>query len=280
MPSTVAVPHIGRRTAHRAARSPAVRAAARGGFAARGVIYLLVGVLALRIAFGDPGEQADRGGALAEIAARPFGSVLIWALGLGLAGMALWRLSEAAFGAAGPDGHKAGTRLLSLVRCVFYGVVSFSVLSFAAGKKGSGSGASDQQSRDATAKALELPGGPWLVAAAGVGIAVAGVWIAVRAVLRTFHKHLDRSGMSRTARRGIDVLGVSGGIARGGVFALAGTYVVKAAVTYDPGRAKGMDDTLRSFAHTPAGPWLLAAIAAGLALFGAFSCAMARWRDV
>ncbi|MFF8785099.1 DUF1206 domain-containing protein [Streptomyces sp. NPDC015125] len=280
MPSTLAVPHIGRRTAHRAARSPVVRAAARGGFAARGVIYLLVGVLALRIAFGDSGEQADRGGALAEIAARPFGSVLIWALGLGLAGMALWRLSEAAFGAAGPDGHKAGTRLLSLVRCVFYAVVSFSVLSFAAGKEGSGSGASDRQSRDATAKALDLPGGPWLVAIAGVGVAVAGIWIAVRAILRTFHRHLDRKGMSRAARRGIDVLGVSGGIARGGVFTIAGSYVVKAAVTYDPGRAKGMDDTLRSFADTPAGPWLLAAIAVGLALFGAFSCAMARWRDV
>ncbi|MEW1748895.1 DUF1206 domain-containing protein [Streptomyces angustmyceticus] len=280
MPSTTALPHIGRRTAHRAARSPAVRAAARCGFAARGVIYLLVGVLALRIAFGDSGEQADRGGALAEIAARPFGSVLIWALGLGLAGMALWRLSEAAFGAAGPEGHKTGTRLLSLARCVFYAVVSFSVLSFAAGEKGSGSGASDQQSRDATAGALNLPGGPWLVAAAGVGIAVAGIWIAVRAALRSFHKHLDRSGMSRPVRRGVDVLGVAGGVARGGVFAVAGIFVVKAAVTYDPDRAKGMDDTLRSLADTSAGPWLLAAIAAGLALFGLFSFAMARWRNI
>ncbi|WP_328743345.1 DUF1206 domain-containing protein [Streptomyces caniferus] len=280
MPSTTAVPHIGRRTAHRAARSSAVRAAARGGFAARGAIYFLVGVLALRIAFGDSGEQADRGGALAELAARPFGSVLIWVLGLGLAGMALWRLSEAAFGAAGPEGHKAGTRLLSLARCVFYAVVSFSVLSFAAGEKGSGSGASDQQSRDATAKALDLPGGPWLVAAAGVGIAVAGVWIAVRAARRTFHKHLKRAEMSRPVKRGVDVLGVAGGVARGGVFAVAGVFVVKAAVTYDPDRAKGMDDTLRTLADTSAGPWLLVAIAAGLALFGLFSFAMARWRNI
>ncbi|MGW2390608.1 DUF1206 domain-containing protein [Streptomyces lydicamycinicus] len=280
MHTTSAVPHIGRGTAHRAARSSAVRVAARGGFVARGVIYLLVGVLALRIAFGDSGEQADRGGALAELAARPFGNVLIWALGVGLAGMALWRLSEAGFGAAGPDGHKAGTRLLSFARFVFYAVVSLSVVSFAAGEKGSGSGSSDQQSRDATAQALGLPGGPWLVAAAGVGIALAGIWIAVRAVLRRFHKHLDRSGMSPRLRRGVDVLGISGGLARGGVFAVAGVFVVKAAVTYDPDRAKGMDDTLRSFADTSAGPWLLAAIAAGLALFGLFSFTMARWRNV
>ncbi|MFE1173982.1 DUF1206 domain-containing protein [Streptomyces sp. NPDC058773] len=280
MHPTTVVPPVGRVTARRAARSSVVRAAARGGFVARGVIYLLVGALALRIAFGDSGEQADRGGALAELAARPFGSVLIWALGLGLAGMALWRLSEAGFGAAGPDGHKAGKRLLSLARSVFYAVVSFSVMSFAAGEKGSGSGASDQQSRDATAQALGLPGGPWLVAAAGVGIAVAGAWIAVRAVRRRFHKHLDRSGMSARQQRGVDVLGISGGVARGGVFAVAGVFVVKAAVTFDPGRAKGMDDTLRSFADTSAGPWLLATIAAGLALFGLFSFTMARWRNV
>ncbi|MGW3010099.1 DUF1206 domain-containing protein [Streptomyces sp. NPDC001219] len=280
MHPTTAVPLTGRATARRAARSSAVRIAARGGFVARGVIYLLVGVLALRIAFGDSGKQADRGGALAEIAARPFGGVLIWALGLGLAGMALWRLSEAGFGAAGPDGHKAGTRLLSFARAVFYAVVAFSVMSFAAGEKSSGSGAGDQQSRDATAQALGLPGGPWLVAAAGVGIAAAGAWIAVRAALRKFHKHLDRSGMSARQRRGVDVLGITGGLARGGVFAVAGVFVVKAAVTYDPDRAKGMDDTLRSFTDTSAGPWLLAATATGLALFGLFSFTMARWRTM
>ena len=174
------------------------------------MIYLLVGVLALRIAFGDSGEQADRGGALTEIAARPFGSVLIWALGLGLAGMALWRLSEAGFGAAGPDGHKAGTRLLSLARCLFYAVVSFSVLSFAAGKQGSGSGASDQQSRDATAKALDLPGGPWLVAAAGVGIAVAGSGSRYAPSCARSTSTSTGAGC-RHVRARVDVLGVSGG---------------------------------------------------------------------
>ncbi|MFJ8671959.1 DUF1206 domain-containing protein [Streptomyces sp. NPDC093589] len=275
-----AIPHRGKRTARRAARSPAVRGAARCGFAARGVIYLLVGVLALRIAFGASGEQADRGGALAEIAAQPFGGVLIWALGLGLAGMALWRLSEAAFGSAGPGGEGAGQRLLAFGRFVFYCVVCLSVLAFAAGEKGSGSGASDRQSDDVTAEVLGMPAGPWLVGCVGLGVAVAGVWIAVRAGRRTFHKELKRGEMSRRARRGVDVLGVPGGIARGGVFALAGVFLVKAAVTYDPKSATGMDDTLRALAGTPAGVWLLGAVAAGLALFGLFSFTMARWRDV
>ncbi|WP_432093001.1 DUF1206 domain-containing protein [Streptomyces sp. bgisy100] len=267
-----------RRTARQAANSSAVEAAARWGLAARGVIYFLVGLLALRIAFGDGGEQADRGGALEELADQPFGALLVWAVGIGLAGMALWRLSEAAFGAAGPDGHKPSKRLLSAARAVFYAFVAYSVLSFAAGEKGSGS--SDQQSRDITSRAMELPAGQWLVALGGLAVAGAGLWIAIRAMLRKYHKHLKRSAMSRRTKKAVDVLGVSGGIARGVVFAVAGAFAVQAATQYDPDEAKGLDDTLRTFSDTPAGPWLLAAIAAGLALFGVFSFAMARWRKV
>src|SRR3954453_13248908 len=100
--------------ARRAARGSAMEYAARAGFTARGVIYLLVGVLALQIAFGDGKRQADRGGALAEISDKPFGAVLLWALGAGLVGMALWRLSEAAFGSVERDGHSARMRSLAL----------------------------------------------------------------------------------------------------------------------------------------------------------------------
>ncbi|KFF98632.1 membrane protein [Streptomyces scabiei] len=263
----------------RAARGSVTEGAARAGLTARGVIYLLVGALALQIAFGGSSEQADRQGALAEIAEKPLGSVMLWALGTGLVGMALWRLSEAVFGAAGPDGRKWTKRLASAARFVFYAFVAYSVLTFAAGE-GSGGGSSDEQSRDVTARALELPGGQWLVGAAGVGVIGAGVWIGVRAVMRSYHKHLRLGEMSRRARRLVDVTGVGGGAARGLVFAMAGVFAVRAAIAYEPDRAKGLDDTLRSFAEAPAGPALLACVAAGLMLFGLFSFAMARWRKV
>ncbi|MEU2251327.1 DUF1206 domain-containing protein [Streptomyces sp. NPDC019224] len=266
--------------ARQAGNSTAVEAAGRAGFAARGVIYFLVGFLALHIAFGDGGKQADRGGALAEIAQKPFGHVLLWVLGVALAGMALWRLSEAAFGAAGPDGHKATKRLASGGRAVFYAFVSYSVLMFAAGDKGSGSGQGDARSRDVTARVLDMPGGRWLVGAAGVGIACAGLWIAGRAALHTFHKHLRMGDMSRTMRRAVDTTGVFGGVSRGLVFAVAGGFAVSAAVKARSGEARGMDDTLRSFSTTPAGPWLLGLIAAGLVAFGLFSLANARWRKL
>ncbi len=255
--------------------------AGRAGFVARGVIYILVGLLALRIAFSDGGgKQADRGGALSEISQKPFGSVLLWILGIALVGMALWRLSEAAFGAAGPDGEKATKRLASAGRAVFYGFVAYSVLMFAAGDKGSGSGKSDAQSQDTTAKVLDLPGGRWIVGVAGVAVAGIGLYIAARAAMRKFHKRLRLDDMSRTTRRGVDIVGVFGGVSRGVVFAVAGGFAVSAAVKARSGEAKGMDDTLRSFASTPAGPWLLAVIAVGLMAFGLFSFANAKWRKI
>ncbi|MFK0026627.1 DUF1206 domain-containing protein [Streptomyces sp. NPDC090798] len=266
--------------ARRAANSKAVAAAARAGFVARGVIYVLIGVLALRIAFSGGGKQADRGGAIAEIAQKPFGTVLLWLLGAALAGMAVWRLSEAAFGQAGPDGEKPGKRAMAAGRFVFYGFVSYSVLSYAAGDKGSGGGSSDKNSQDVTAKALDWPGGQWIVGIAGVAVAAAGVWIAVRGVMRKFEKHLKMSEMSQKTRKVVDFFGVFGGMARGIVFATAGGFAIAAAVQHKPGKAKGMDDTLRTFADTPAGPWLLALIAVGLTAFGVFSWANARWRKV
>ncbi|MEW2447242.1 DUF1206 domain-containing protein [Streptomyces parvulus] len=261
-----------------AANGSAAEGAARAGLTARGVIYLLVGILALQIAFGTGNREADRGGALEEIADKPFGAVMLWALGIGLVGMALWRLSEAAFGATGEDGHKAKKRLPAAARCVFYAFVAYSVLAFAAGAGGSGS--SDQQSRDVTAKVMEMPAGQWIVGLAGAGIAVAGVVIAVQAIRRKYHKKLKLGALSSRTRTLVDITGVGGGVARGAVFAAAGAFAVRAAVDYRPDQAKGLDNTLRSFSDTPLGPWLLALVAAGLVLFGVFSFALARWRRV
>ncbi|MBP0459566.1 DUF1206 domain-containing protein [Streptomyces montanisoli] len=272
----------GRRGARRAADSSAVEVAARWGYAASGLIYVLIGLLALRIAYdgGHGGRQADRGGALAEIAGKPLGTALLWAVGAGLAGMALWRLTEAAFGASVPDGRKIRKRLLSAARCVFYGFAAYSVLAFAAGDKSSGSGASDHRSHDVTARVMGFAGGRWIVAAAATAVVVTGVCMGVLAVRRTFHDQLKWGGMSRAARRYVDVTGVAGGVARALMVAAAGGFALEAAATYDPGKAKGLDDTLRSFASAPAGGWLLGAVAVGLALYGLFCFGMARWRRV
>ncbi|GAA3388018.1 DUF1206 domain-containing protein [Streptomyces roseoviridis] len=260
----------------------AVRTAARAGFVARGVLYMLVGALAVRIGLSGARskEQADRGGALAEVASSPFGTVLLWALGLGLAGMALWRLTEVFLGAAGPNGDRATRRAASAVRAVFYAVVAFLVLTFAVGERGSGAGSTDRQSQDVTGRLLGLPGGQWWVGAVAAGVLVAGLCVAGSALLRRFRKRLEWGRMSRHQRRFMNVTGVAGGVGRGLVFAAVGFFGLKAAVTFDPAQAKGVDDAIRSFARTPVGPWLLIAVAVGLLLFGLFSLGQARWRKM
>ncbi|MFG2606376.1 DUF1206 domain-containing protein [Streptomyces sp. NPDC048514] len=271
----------GRFQARRAADSTAMAAAARAGFAARGLIYILVSVISLQIAFGGDGggRQADRGGALSELADKPFGSVMLWIVGIALAGMGLWRLSEAVFAGTGPNGSKLTERAANAGRFVFYVFLAFSVLSYAAGDRGSGSGSSDKQTDDVTGLMLKWPGGQWIVGIAGVAVVVAGLWIAVRAAQKKFRDNLRTAAMSQRAKQVTDVLGVTGGTARGIVFAVAGVFAVVAAVQHQPGKAKGMDDTLRAFRDLPAGPWLLALIAIGLAAFGLFSWCVARWRE-
>lgn len=264
--------------ARQAANGSAVDAGARWGLAARGVIYVLIGLLALRVAFGGGGKEADSNGAIRELVQQPFGTFLVWAVGVGLIGMALWRLTEALFGASGPEGHEPKRRALSGARCVFYGFMAYSVLSFVTSAKNSKGG--DAKSQDITSRALDLPLGRWLVGIAGLVVLGIGVTIGVRAVMRKYHKHLKKAQMSQQVRRAIDVFGVSGGVARGLVYSAAGVFVVIAAMEYDPDEAKGMDGALRTFADTPAGPWLLVLIAIGLLFFGLFSFALARYRRV
>ncbi|MFC1401907.1 MULTISPECIES: DUF1206 domain-containing protein [unclassified Streptacidiphilus] len=254
----------------------ALRTAGRAGFVARGVVYVLIGVLALEIALGKGGGEADRQGALHQVAAQPFGLAMLWILVVGFACMALWRASLAAYGEAGRK--KTGSRILSAGRAVFYASVCWGTAAYAAGS--GGQTGSNAKSQDWTASALKLPGGQVLVAIVGVVLFGVGVGIAVSAIRRTFLKKLNTAAMSVRVRKVVTALGIGGSTARGTVFAGAGVFIVVAAVRFDPKQAKGMDATLRSFAHTPAGPWLLVLVALGLVLFGAFSFASARWRKL
>ncbi|NUS16092.1 MAG: DUF1206 domain-containing protein, partial [Streptomyces sp.] len=240
--STYAHRHGGRRTA-RPLRE-AMRPAGRAGFAARGVIYLLVGYLAARVAVGSGGGRADREGALRQIAAQPFGTAMLWLLAAGLAGMAVWRAARAL-----PAGGKSAERAADAGRAAFYALVCWGTAAYAAGW-GGGSDGSDQESKDWTASVLRLPAGRWLTGAAGVALCAAGAVIAAGAVRRTFLRKLDTARMGRRVRRAVTVSGVIGGAARGAVYAGAGAFVVAAAVRFQPSRAKGVDETLRAFATT------------------------------
>jgi hypothetical protein len=240
---------------------------------ARGVVYVLIGVLAVAVALGRAHGEMDRQGALRQVASRPLGALLLWALAVGFGCMALWRASLAA---GDHRRKKTGGRLLNAGRALFYASVCWGTAAYAAGDSGEAS--KEAKSQDWTASALKLPGGQVLVAVAGVVLAGVGVAIVVRAVQRRFLRKLNTAAMSHRTREVVSALGVGGNVARGTVFTAAGMFVLIAAIDFDPRQAKGMDATLRSFAQTPAGPWLLVLVAVGLVLFGGFSFASARWR--
>jgi hypothetical protein len=252
-----------------------MRFLARAGFAARGVMYVLIGWIAILIAFHKTGQQADRTGALHAIAATPVGGVVLWMLVVGFVGMALWRLSEAAYGSPGQGGRKASTRLSALARAVFYGLIAYGILKYALGEGGPQS--SDTQSVDLTATALREPGGRVLVIVIGLALIGTGAYLAYKAWRKDFMHDMALGQLGARGRRVVEKIGQFGGIARGVVFATAGVFLVVAAADAQPQQAKGVDTALRALAATPLGPWLLVLVALGLVTFGVFSCCEAKW---
>jgi hypothetical protein len=267
-----------RGSGRQAAHSSFMSGLARAGFVARGVMYGLIGIIAVEIAVGHSHQQADRSGAVRLVAATPVGSVILWLLVVGFAGMTLWRLSEAIWGAAGPDGHKATSRLGSLGRAVIYAVITYGILKFALGLGAPAS--TNKQSEDLTATALKYPGGQALVAVVGAVIAIAGLVLMYQSWQARFLRRMRMGAASVTTRKTVTRLGQIGGVARGAVFVTIGIFLAVAAVDAKPAEAKGIDSGLLVFAHTPLGPWLLVLVAVGLIMFGAFSCCEARWREV
>ena len=265
-------------TARRAAGRPYLGWLARAGLAARGTMYILIGIIAVQIATGDASQQADRSGAVRLVAKTPFGSAILWLLEIGFAGMTLWRLSEAIWGAAGEGGRKASKRVTNLARAIFYGAVTYGILKYALGVGAPSS--SDKESRDLTATVLKVQGGQVIVGIAGVLIIAGGLYVAYRAFKRKFLKHLRLGSASARTRKIVTRLGQVGGIARGVVFVTVGIFLIIAAQDANPKQAKGIDTALRALAHTPAGPWLLIVIALGLVTFGVYSWCEARWRAV
>jgi Domain of Unknown Function (DUF1206) len=264
-----------RHASGRAANSPVLRFLARAGLTARGVMYVVIGWIAVQIAFGHSRQQADRTGALHILGGNWFGEIALWLLVVGFAGLALWRLAEAIYGTPGDD-DKTTTRITSLGKAVTYAVITYGVLKYALGIGAPKS--SDTQSVDLTATAMSHPGGRVVVVIAGLVLIGAGIALAYSAARKHFLKKLATGQMRPRTRQAVTWLGRAGGIARGAVFGTAGVFLVLAAIEAQPQQAKGLDSALRALAATPLGPWLLVAVAIGLIMFGAFSCCEARWR--
>ena len=263
------------RPARRASGSPAAHFVARAGLTARGVIYILVGWVAVLVALGHSSREADQQGALHLLAGKSYGLVSLWLLGLGFAGYALWRLSEAAFGVTGePPG--AVPRLKSLARAVVYAGLCYLTFSVISGTHRSLVG----RQQDVTATAMQHPAGRVLVGVAGLAIVACAIALVVEGARKKFMKYLQAGRMSPRTRRAVELLGRTGTIARGLVFALAGVLVIDAAVTHKASESGGIDKALLTLRDQPLGEYLVLLAALGLIVFGVYGLCEARWRKV
>ncbi|NHC44473.1 DUF1206 domain-containing protein [Motilibacter aurantiacus] len=261
-------------SARAAADSVWVERLARVGLAGRGLVWALIGVLAVRIALGERSGQADQEGAFATLAQNGAGKALLWLVAAGFVGYAVWQATEAGWGHrdAGSDRSRAFGRLESAAQAVLY--AGLAVLA-ARTALGSGGG---QGSESVTARLLGTTGGRPLVVAAGlvvIGIAVALTW---KGLSTSFEERLDVGRVPPAAREPVRRLGQAGYVSRGVVLALVGALVIGAAATFDPDKARGLDAALTELAGQPYGRYLLLLAAAGLLCFGAYSFVEARYR--
>lgn len=264
----------------KAAASGNFELAARVGYAARGVIYLIVGGLAALAATGQGGDTTDSRGALSQLLGAPFGKFLLAALALGLVCYAAWRSVQAI---RDPDGHGTGIKgivirsSLAISALIYLGLAVFALsLLFGWGIGGS-SGGSESSHQEWTAWLLQQPLGPWLVAGVGLAIIGAGLAHCVKAWTAGFERYFETDPTESEIVSPVSRFGL---FARGVAFLIIGSFFVVAALQHDPSEARGLSGALKALQQQAFG-WLpLAVLAFGLLAFGAYSLIESFYRRV
>ncbi len=248
-------------------RSPSwISPLARTGYAAKGLVYVIIGYLAAETAFGDGGMITGSSGALGQIRSQPFGQVLLVIVGLGLLAYALFRLLGAFVDVEneGEDGEGLAKRAGYFGSGVAYAGLGIAALT---GLSGGGGGGSEEKW---TAKVLAMPAGQWLVGALGVAIIIAGIFQWVKALKEKYKSKFTLESFAATKRRWIEGIAKVGLCARGVVFPIIGFFLIRAAMQSDPSEAKGLGEALTTLTKQPYGTWLLGLTAIGLVCYGIY----------
>jgi hypothetical protein len=264
-----------RQTGERIERTTAFELLARAGFVARGVIYAVIGILAVKLALGDGGRTTNQSGALRTVAQQPFGHVLLILLAIGLAGYSLWRFLRAFLGHGPEDSDSGFDRVAAFASGVAYAVIFVLALEILLG-----SGASSGNPKKPTAGVLGWPAGTWIVGLVGVVLCGVGLYQGYRGISKDFLNDSKTEQMSRGVRKWITGIGMFGHLARMVVFGMIGVFLIAAAVEYDPNKAVGLDGALAKLANHSYGSYLLGIVATGLIAFALYSLSDARYRRI
>ncbi|WP_167481434.1 MULTISPECIES: DUF1206 domain-containing protein [Amycolatopsis] len=253
----------------------AAQAAGRAGMVCWGLVHLVVAYLAVRVATGDGGKEADQKGALQEVGSTPAGQAMLWVLAIGLVAFGGWQFLMAARGYTWVPrrGKRVRKRIGSGARGVVVLALAYTAIRLATG---SGSAHGNQPQQEFTARLLRLPAGQALVAVAGAAVIAVGVAAAVKGIKRSFLDDLNTPKLPAGSTKWVEWLGSAGYVAKGVVYAIIGGLLGYAALRSDAGQAGGVDKALRTLAAQPYGVVLLVVVAAGLAAFGIYCFAAAR----
>jgi Domain of Unknown Function (DUF1206) len=275
--------HAANRTARTAASSRWMGILARLGYAAKGVVYLIIGWLALQVAIGAGGKTTDQRGALQTISEQSYGKFLLILVGIGLVGFAIWCFLQAWFDTEGKGSDIKGiiARLGYAVTGVAYAILAFGAYQLVAGMRTSNATKSTTAStQDVTAQLLNHSWGVALVVILGLIVIGVACYMFARALTAKFRRRLLLTGLSAQLRGGVIFLGRFGYAALGVVFSIIGIFLIIAAVQHNPHEAKGLDAALRTLAQQSYGPLLLGIVALGMVAYGVYSFVEARYRRV
>lgn len=263
-----------------AAAHPWVEQLARFGYAAKGVVYFVVGLLAAQAALGTGGQITDTSGALQTIVTQPFGKFLLTLVTIGLIGYVIWRIVQTILD---PEHSGESTDAKQIVQRIGYALSGFAYagLALTAIKLILGSGSSGgDATQDWTARFMAQPFGQWLVGLGGLATIAVGLSYLYQAYKAKFQKHFRLSQMSEQERTWAKRLGQFGIAARGIVVSVIGFFLVQAALQSNASEARGLGGALASLAQQPFGSWILALVALGLIAYSIYSLIEARYRQI
>ena len=266
----------GKKVAKDAAYSPLMDHLTRLGYGIKGVIYILIGVIALQSAFGKSRTPADQIGAIVAISKLPYGHIVLWIVIIGLVSYSVWGLIRAFLDpfhkGTDLDGLLArGGFLVSAATYAFLVVPTYDLI------HGASKGTQTGNTQKMVATLVSMPWGSLLVGILGVAGIAAGIYQIYIGINSKFEKRFKPYALTPEQLKIAKQIGRFGTIARGIVFALVGFFFCLAAIYANPRQAKTFDGALDFLAKQPYGLWVLGIIAFGLIAFGIYSLISAAW---
>jgi len=262
-----------------AAEHPGVVKVGRAGWFAKGVIYVIGGVLALLLAAKASGwskspstgtQEASPTGALKTVAHASGGALLLWILAIGMFLYAAWRVVTACL-PGNTDAKGWIKRVGYVVSAVIYTTFAFAAISLARNPANPADG--NSKVTKLSGGVMAHTGGRLLIGAVGVIIIAAGLYRIIKGVKQDINDELDLSGVSGERLKWTERLGRVGEIGRGVGIALVGFFLLRAAMTYDPNQATGLDGALRRLATETWGLLVVIIVGIGFLAYGAFCLA-------